>query len=397
MSDNYIPLDIQTHIMKKLPVNSLIRFRCVSKQWKSLIDSSKFIKSYQNTMNHLLVRYSLKYLYTTEFFSFTDEYRFVSIIDNNATIPQHKSPITVPMPVNIRLQYSEVLHLPGNILGSSHGLICFYGFLFGNFNENAELIVLWNPSIRKSVGIVIPNKLPGLSLLEYVSELRMSCIGFGVCPETNDPKIVKINTIDGTPYGYWEVQVYTLSSKVWKKVSVKPPCKKRDYQQCEGVSVKGFIYWLMYGEIDSGVKSNLIASFDLTNEEFGQVYLPDGLLRSPRLRLSKRNECLTVLDYEADNNRVLQVCNVWMMKDDDVTKSFTKMFSIKLSGRLFKEVLEFGKNGDAIIETIEDDGHSVLQVYDPSLGHISGDMGMDGSYFSFSVRSYMETLLLLDE
>nr|GEW69372.1 putative reverse transcriptase domain-containing protein [Tanacetum cinerariifolium] len=62
-----------------------------------------------------------------------------------------------------------------------------------------------------------------------------------------------------------------------------------------------------------------------------------------------------------------------------------------------EDVLEFRKNGDAIIETIEDDDHFVLQVYDPCLGRISGDLGMDGIYFPFSIRSYMETLLLLDE
>nr|GEU72758.1 putative reverse transcriptase domain-containing protein [Tanacetum cinerariifolium] len=93
--------------------------------------------------------------------------------------------------------------------------------------------------------------------------------------------------------------------------------------------------------LNSGVESKFIASFDLTKEGFGQVYLSDGLLRSPRLRLSKRNECLTVLDYESDNNHIGQ------------------------------DVLEFRKNGDAIIETIEDDDHSVLQVYDPCLGRIS--------------------------
>nr|GEW73658.1 hypothetical protein [Tanacetum cinerariifolium] len=97
-----------------------------------------------------------------------------------------------------------------------------------------------------------------------------------------------------------------------------------------------------------------------------QVYLLDGLLCSPRLRLSKRNECLSVLDYESNKNHIAQ------------------------------DLLEFRKNGDAIIETIKDDDNFVLQVYDP-LGRISGDLGMEGSYFSFSIRSYKEMLLLLDE
>ncbi|GKA65095.1 probable LRR receptor-like serine/threonine-protein kinase isoform X2 [Tanacetum coccineum] len=46
MSDN-IPLDIQMEIIKKVyDVKSLIRFRSVSKPWKSFINSSKFINGY---------------------------------------------------------------------------------------------------------------------------------------------------------------------------------------------------------------------------------------------------------------------------------------------------------------------------------------------------------------
>nr|GEX82391.1 hypothetical protein [Tanacetum cinerariifolium] len=126
-------------------------------------------------------------------------------------------------------------------------------------------------------------------------------------------------------------------------------------------------------------------------------------------KLPRKNGDAIIETIEDDDHLVLQVydpylgrisglvCNVWMMKDDHVIKSFTKMLSIKSSDRLFKDVLEFKKNGDAIIETIENDDHFVLQVYDPFLGHISGDLGMEGSYFSFSIRSYKEMLLLLDE
>ncbi|KAJ0818201.1 putative F-box domain-containing protein [Helianthus annuus] len=46
MSDN-VPFEIQEEIIKRLPVKSLIRFRSVSKSWKSLIDSSNFITHYR--------------------------------------------------------------------------------------------------------------------------------------------------------------------------------------------------------------------------------------------------------------------------------------------------------------------------------------------------------------
>ncbi|GJW32618.1 zinc finger, CCHC-type containing protein [Tanacetum coccineum] len=38
---------VDTEIMKKLPIKSLLQFRSVSKSWKFLIDSSKFIADYQ--------------------------------------------------------------------------------------------------------------------------------------------------------------------------------------------------------------------------------------------------------------------------------------------------------------------------------------------------------------
>ncbi|KAI3688373.1 hypothetical protein L1987_82085 [Smallanthus sonchifolius] len=56
MSGN-IPFEIQVEIIKRTLVKSLIRFRSVSKQWKSVIDSSEFIRDHsvnQTQPHHLL-------------------------------------------------------------------------------------------------------------------------------------------------------------------------------------------------------------------------------------------------------------------------------------------------------------------------------------------------------
>ncbi|KAF5764998.1 putative F-box domain-containing protein [Helianthus annuus] len=55
MSDN-IPFELQSEIMKRLPAESLIRFRSVCKSWKSLIHSSDFIAGYRG-QQHLIVRF----------------------------------------------------------------------------------------------------------------------------------------------------------------------------------------------------------------------------------------------------------------------------------------------------------------------------------------------------
>nr|GEW62631.1 hypothetical protein [Tanacetum cinerariifolium] len=91
---HHIPFDIQISILKILPAKSLIRFRCVSNQWKSLIDSSYFVKKYQ-TMNdrYLLARNDGK-----EYITDKDEH--LTIIDNN-NFREHMnmSPITVPLSI----------------------------------------------------------------------------------------------------------------------------------------------------------------------------------------------------------------------------------------------------------------------------------------------------------
>ncbi|KAF3954337.1 hypothetical protein CMV_020302 [Castanea mollissima] len=48
MISNYVPLDVIDRILLRLPVNALIRFLCVSKEWSALINSSNFIKKHLN-------------------------------------------------------------------------------------------------------------------------------------------------------------------------------------------------------------------------------------------------------------------------------------------------------------------------------------------------------------
>nr|XP_043634651.1 putative F-box protein At1g47790 [Erigeron canadensis] len=186
MSDN-IPFEIQQKIMKKLPVKSLLQFRTVSKKWKSFIDSAEFIHGYNNKQqqqHHILVRYDDPQL---------SEEQFVSIIDNH-TFPQCKISPTVPVPV--KLLQSTV------ILGSSQGLFCLYNFYV---DSATKIAVIWNPAIRKSVAIEVPNVLG--SPYETV-------VGFGVCPYTNDPKLVKFTFVRGSldlVFDYaWEAEFFSV-------------------------------------------------------------------------------------------------------------------------------------------------------------------------------------------
>ncbi|GJW12427.1 hypothetical protein Tco_1578254 [Tanacetum coccineum] len=133
----------------------------------------------------------------------------------------------------------------------------------------------------------------------------------------------------------------------------------------------------------------------LGSHEFGEVCLPDRLVRSTNgLAVPKVYESLGLFEYYNDGET--RFCDVRIMKEG-VTKSFTKMLSIKAPDSLVSyRVLELRKNGEVIIENIDDTNSSAIEVYEPSSGHING-IGFYGTSDSFSMKSYMETLLLLDQ
>ncbi|GKD49329.1 hypothetical protein Tco_1278305, partial [Tanacetum coccineum] len=98
------------------------------------------------------------------------------------------------------------------------------------------------------------------------------------------------------------------------------------------------------------------------------------------------------------NEGDMTVCGVWTREDGD-NKPFTKIYTVKVEGKsVFRRVLGFRNNGEVVI-IVDDDNYeeSSIEVYEPSSGHING-VGINGGQRAyFCARSYMETLLLLDE
>nr|GEU67730.1 putative polyprotein [Tanacetum cinerariifolium] len=310
---------------------------------KVLVTCSEFFKNYQTMNDHHLLARDIVQIDTDEKVSIT--YEYVSILDNDA-FPRHVSPITSPL----SMKTLKILRT----LGSSYGIICFHGYHKDYSTLYSEMVVFWNPSIRKSVSVLMDPSL----------QLRISWVGFGVCPKTRDPKLVMINDI------------------------------------------MGFIYWLAHDDRLSPLENrcNSIISFNLSNEEFVKVlYLPYSLQRSESLKLFKWNECLILCDDHYYDN--LFHWDVWMVKAD----GFTMMFRIDSIHQVFK-VLGFMKNGEAIFIrgskyfNEDSNGDPILKVYDPSSRRVNdyqipwsrdNDIGKTTSTL-LSISSYMETLLLHD-
>ncbi|MFS8031063.1 putative F-box domain-containing protein [Helianthus anomalus] len=363
-----IPFEIQAEIMKRLPVRSLIQFRSVSKQWKSLIDSSDFISHYSSQQQHLLTRYvNLGSLHPT----------YLSIVDDH-TFPRHRVSLTVPLPVNLLTNY--------DIIGTSCGLLCLYSSYQKGRNgpvSGSGMAVIWNLAIRKFVAVGVRNVM------------FRTVLGFGVCRESADPKIVKITCRGDGEDVESVVEVFTLSSRAWRNPGTNLP---RMSIKLFGSPVEnGCLYWLATDRIatDGGFNfSNMIVSFDMTSEEFREVNLPDNLARwrGFKLSLSKVRESLVVVEDVGHG-----VEAIWMM-DDGVSKSFTKLFTVNVNTppAQVRRFRGFRKTGEPIIEVVQHNLHGQLVVYEPDSEHVD-ELEIDGKKFSFSVFSYMETLLLLDQ
>ncbi|GJX67107.1 putative F-box domain-containing protein [Tanacetum coccineum] len=327
---HHIPFEIQVEIIQKLPIKSLLKLKSVSNPWKSLICSSKFIFNYhvihltQPQDHHLLIRY-------TGSADDNSVKRYVLIADDDVTFPQQKSLVTVPMPV-------KLLNQPTII--SSQGLLCLYWPKACTITkDDRKTVVIWNPTVGKSVCIDVPNVLD--SPYETV-------IGFGVRPDTCDPMLVKV-TFDSTSLDTDTfIELFTLSTHACRKLSTNLPRKEIIY--------------------------------DLNIS----------------LHISKLSGSLVVVQTKREAVRK-PVYTVWKIMEHGVKKLFTELITTYTPDSL-RDIIRlhgFRKIGEPIIEIINGLGEDALFVYEPNSKKRSS-IGITGKQNSCSVNSYTESLLLFD-
>nr|XP_043632954.1 putative F-box protein At1g47790 [Erigeron canadensis] len=338
--------------MKRLPAKSLAVFRSVSKAWKSVIDRPLFIAYYTNFHQHhrLLIWNEVNIF----------ESKYVSIMDNES-LSQHTL-TNVPAP----LEQIENLSL----IGTSKGLLCFSGY-FQEVGCMKERAVVWNPSLGKSIAIDLP--------------CHAIWLGFGVrC----DPMIVLMNAVEH-PYPAF---VFTLSSRVWRVPcgNLPPNSIHSSYSPLVATDDR-CIYWEVHD------REHLVVAFDMVSEDFTEINLPHCVADLPfgAFSISKIRGSLALLEYCDDAKK--PVYGVWMMAEDGVSKSFTKLFTINIPHTSLKPtVLGYRNNDQPFIETTTNDISASLEVYEPRTGTIK-NLGINGECDSFHLSSYTETLLLLDQ
>lgn len=351
-----IPPEIITDILYRLPAKSLGRFRCVSKDWLSLISEPQFIKTHTNTLNrnHLIFTSNEISLYS---------------------LPSDQSDaVSKPKKLRIQLPPADVFTFHGSCDGLVLGSADCGGF------DCVHTLVVLNPTTSEIV------KLPesGYEMIDNLIEVDI-IYGFGYDSLTDDYKIVTISYFhynDLIPPDVMSVHVYSLKSKTWRWVIDSP--YDHSYGKClPGVLVNGFLHWIAIKASDG---LPVIVAFSLADERFIEVPLPElsndvNIMCNKYCKLVALGEKLCLfLEVKGE---------VWLMNEYRVRESWIKIEIQGLNETPMVEPLIFYEDGKILL--VSNDG---IWIYDVEERTLCRNVDVSWNVKALKVRcTYVESLI----
>ncbi|XP_028801594.1 putative F-box protein At5g62660 [Neltuma alba] len=277
----FLPRDIITNILKRLPVKFPIRFRCVCKDWKNLLKTPSFISAHlhhsQNQNPFLL------------FTRFNGDHTLFDLLD--CSMQQLVEVQNVPVIEWVR----------DRLVSSCNGLLCFR---IDPSLTSPPSFLLWNPAASEVRQV--PGPLTDFDGLFFV--------GFGFNPILYDYQIV-INY--GTHFSreVKRVEVYSLSVGSWKEIEFDENLLEGISLRLESITVNGVIFWLaskqmMKGD-DGDDDAHMIVSFNIAMEVFALIQIP--VSDSPRLTVYEGKPALLV---STASENFKSFIDLWVMEEE---------------------------------------------------------------------------------
>ncbi|XP_021854012.1 F-box/kelch-repeat protein At3g23880-like [Spinacia oleracea] len=355
-----IPEDlISDHILPRLPVRSLIRFKSVCKSWLRVISSPSFVKS------HLLQSLSSRTCFFVRGLPISKDipirtaptycYLYYSKNNENKLVP-----LDVQREFQLDLEYGRK-----SVVGSCNGLICFYGD--GGTSVKGKFI-LWNPATKSSRFIETP-------CVEHIAKY-----GFGYASDIDDYLIfASFQSVYMKPIeSQIQAWVFKVSGGEWNPVNDLPTDIGFYPTGVTNAIYSGdHLYW-----IDGDWKDSRLLSFCLSDYKFKDVKFPVG--NHLRFKLHVSEGSLTLLS-DSDRSpskdlwRLVQhpsvECNSWVC--------------IMTITRLFPRILAFSPTGKCLVQDYEE----TLKVLD----YVSAEhRQVEGVYFDdypIHAESHIESLV----
>ncbi|XP_047339484.1 F-box protein CPR1-like [Impatiens glandulifera] len=280
-----LPDEILADILCRLPVKCLLRLRCVSKFWLSLISSSHFVKLHLSrsvqTKNNLRIFMWKDNIYRVDFDPLNEGFLQPAAVDY--------LPLSCPvMSLIMEMRFSDYDYDGGILLcGSCDGLLCVSNAI------SINTVLLWNPSTRKSIKLPYP-----FVDLRDKYDIVYNCIyRFGYDNTNDDYKVVRIvfhlNIFKALICTDYELNVYSLKSNLWHTSETFPHCPK--LESFGDSIVSGALHWISISSVESDTeKKILIVAFNLGTEKYRVIPPPEFVGPHFRLNLDNLNGCLSL-------------------------------------------------------------------------------------------------------
>lgn len=345
--------DMMVEILSRLPVKSLLRFRCVCQFWYNLVKDPIFIYKHLKGDDNmrLIVHCTYKNPYDTD--PFNDLITYISIFPDKTMTDLHIQDLEPVM---------NGLHI-----GPYDGIFLLM--------EDHTHINLWNVSMDEyrvvpGCGVRLPSNV----------RTHSSAYGLGLDPMTNDFKLVLILTLwdlnrQWTYNDFSPVASYNFTTSCWRDLGGFPMSPHYSFEGADDVYLNGFCYWVVVGRPRYQKE---ILSFSMSDETFQVKKGPN----IPQLQnchesamrpwmLGVYDDCLSTLYSE----ELAHSFDLWMLKGGSWTKHFTFGPFIETY-----QPLAFWRKGEFLLQSSE----KRVVLYDSRYEEIR-DLGITGLWFSVNI------------
>ncbi|PIA50002.1 hypothetical protein AQUCO_01300619v1 [Aquilegia coerulea] len=318
-----LPDEIIEDILSRLPVKSLLRFRCVSKSWCAIIRNPYFVK-----MHHDRFHENNNLVFLKGGIRNVNKLYLLNYEEVNNSLVELSRP-------------SEMPDIPIITTCSCNGLICI--------EDVRGTLWIWNPSTRKHKRL--PRFMVGLV------SVMTSCTGLGFVYDlsSSDYMIIKICSPQNCCFQS-EVGIYWSSYNLWERLPDIPykifyvrwdvPTNKSNkvFSESNPTHFHDALHWVGCKCLRD-LTLNIIFAFDVKNRVFREVHLPADYDHFNLCRMT-----LLVLDgYLCLFCERALLAEVWLMKEYGVRESWTKLFTCE--GYNFPRATT--KKGKLIVENHE--------------------------------------------
>ena len=356
--------DVVFDILTRLPVKSLVRFRCVSNSWNSIISSHFFINTHLDRAKSL---------------SHNNNNNNGYLLDTSYNSSSPNDLCTVVYYSDRTLTEISMLQMP---LSDVH-MVDFCNGIFCLRNYETNELYLWNPSIRK---------LKMLSTIRLAHSGASYAIGLGYHSQNNDFKILRIVYFEGSKARPAEAEVYTLSTDSWRKFVISLESEPNigsinEIDQLRCLFFNGALHSIVFtGE------QKFILSFDVNDERFREIMLPQNYVDEKFeitfdiLAVFKGSLASFVCIEGQEGDR--DICYIWVMREYGVVESWTK---INVPLHLVNMFFGCTDSGELLIDI-----NDSLVSYDTERQY-ENNLGIEYPTLLSYTTDLMENLVLLDQ